>query len=115
MATFLKAKISHLEVTLIHSHQSLLGSEPLPDEFKNKVLELVAQEGIKLILGHRVKWPIIATKDDPKAARHQLELSNGQTLSYDMVLDTTGYLQTAESIEKQDLLRQSGNLAVHAT
>lgn len=115
MAASLKTKFSHLDVTLLHSRQSLLGSEPLPIEFKNKVLELVAQKGIKLVLGNRVTSPVTTTNDDLRADRHQLELSNGQVLSYDMVLDTTGCSRTTKASHKQDILRQWGSLAVQPT
>jgi hypothetical protein len=119
MATSLTANFPHLQVTLIHSRESLLGSEPLPDEFKAKVLELVAQKGVKMILGCRVTSATSGIEDKPTPATgqpHRLTLSDGQVLSYDMILDSTGYLKTAErGHSNQDLLRRTGNLAVQAT
>jgi hypothetical protein len=133
MATSLKAKFPCLQVALIHSRPTLLGAEPLPDEFKAKVLELVGQKGVETILGRRVVASSIVGEDDNGNDKdvgltphhhhhhHRLSLSDGQVLCYDMVLDSTGYAREAQAEgaaagEQQDLLlRRSGNLAVQAT
>ena len=115
MATTLKNKLPDLDVTILHSRKLLLGSEPLPDEFKRKVHELVARQGVNLVLGQRVISPVTATDDQGGVAEHQLTLANGETLTYDMVLDTRGFVRTTEQDDATDILGKNGNLAVHPT
>lgn len=54
MATSLKSRFPEQDVTLIHSRKELLGSEPLPDDFKRKVHDRVLEKGVKLILSTTV-------------------------------------------------------------
>jgi hypothetical protein len=114
MATTLKSKFPQLDVSIVHSRELLLGSEPLPDEFKCKVQELVARQGVKLVLGHRVVSPV-TTDDEGEAAEHQLTLANGEILIYDMVLDTRGFVRKVEHDDACGFLGKNGNLAVHPT
>jgi hypothetical protein len=115
MATTLKSKLPHLNVSLLHSRELLLGSEPLPDEFKRKVQELVARQGVNLILGHRVVSPMTTTNDEGETVEQRLTLANGKILAYDMILDTRGFVRTAEHDVATGLLGKTGNLAVHPT
>lgn len=52
------AEIKHVhptqKVTLIHSRGNLLSSEPLPEEFKDRVLQVVKELGVEVILNDRV-------------------------------------------------------------
>jgi len=45
---------SHLEVTLVHSREKLLSSEPLPDDVKDRSLELLGQAGVHTLMSHRL-------------------------------------------------------------
>lgn len=40
-------------VTLVHSRNQLLSNEPLPEEFKLRALQLLQQQGVKVILNQR--------------------------------------------------------------
>lgn len=40
-------------VSLIHSRNALLSNEPLPDEFKERTLKVLQEEGVDVILGER--------------------------------------------------------------
>lgn len=115
MATSLRSKHPEQDVTLIHSRKELLGSEPLPDEFKCKVHELVLEKGVKVILNNRVASQTTDVNDDSGATGHQLTLSNGDVLQYDMVLDTTGFMKAATPSGTDSLLGVNGVLAVHST
>ena len=115
MATTLKSKNPHLDVTIIHSRELLLGSEPLPNRFKHKVQELVAQQGVNLVLGQRVVSPMSRANDESEVPDHQLTLSNGGILSYDMVLDTRGFIRTTEPGGANNLLSKSSSIAVRST
>ena len=54
MAAELKLVEPTLNVTLIHSRRDLLSSEPLPDDFKERVLVTLRQTGVDVILSSRV-------------------------------------------------------------
>lgn len=115
MATSLKSKHPEQDVALIHSRRELLGSEPLPDDFKRKVHELVLEKGVTVILNNRVTSQTTDVNDDSGTTGHQLTLSNGNALRYDMVLDTTGFMKAAIPTGTNSLLGVNGVLAVHPT
>src|SRR5262245_35615516 len=54
MAAELKLIHPAVNVTLVHSKDQLVSSEPLPDEFKFQVLCALKQEGVNVVLGRRV-------------------------------------------------------------
>lgn len=86
------------KVTLIHSRDKLLSSEPLPDEFKEKALEVLRESGVEVLLSKRV------LSTDPVATSHgtplfKLHLGDGSELKASLViraisqsLPTTSYL-----------------------
>jgi NADH dehydrogenase FAD-containing subunit len=51
-----EVKLAHptKSVQLIHSHEKLLSSEPLPDDLKDKTLSLLKEGGVDVLLGQRV-------------------------------------------------------------
>jgi len=55
MAAELKAVEPNVKVTLIHSRDRLLSSEPLPDDFKDETLSLLRSVDVEVITGKRVK------------------------------------------------------------
>lgn len=115
MATSLESKHPEQDVTLIRSRRELLGSEPLPDDFKRKVHELVLEKGVKVILNNRVTSQTTDVNDDSGTTGHQLTLSNGNFLRCDMVLNTTGFMKAATLTGTHSLLGVNGVLAVHPT
>lgn len=54
MAAELKTVCPAARVTLVHSRDRLLSSEPLPDECKDKALELVREAGVEVLLNKRL-------------------------------------------------------------
>lgn len=54
MAAELKLVEPTQKVTLIQSQDKLLSSEPLPDEFKDRTALVLQEQGVEVILGHRV-------------------------------------------------------------
>jgi hypothetical protein len=86
MAESLESKHPEQDVTLIRSRRELLGGEPLPDDFKRKLHELVLEKGVKVILNNRVTSQTTDVNDDSGTTGHQLTLSNGNVLRYDMLL-----------------------------
>jgi thioredoxin reductase len=89
MATEIKMLSPNLDVTLIHSRDQLLSAEPLPDEFKNRALDMVREMGVKVLLGHRVLETTKIKTGFGKAA-WKLKLNNGAVV-------TTGHVINAIS------------------
>ncbi|TLD39663.1 pyridine nucleotide-disulfide oxidoreductase AMID-like [Venturia nashicola] len=79
MATELKTVSADLDVTLIHSRSKLLSAEPLPDEFKDKTLDLVRESGVKVILDHRV-LETTKLEDTPGKPLWKLKLNDGTSI-----------------------------------
>jgi len=72
-----------ISVTLVHSRQDVLSSEPLPTEVKAKVKSILEEEGVKLVLGNR------ATVHELSNGRSEVRLADGTVLTADVVLNTT--------------------------
>lgn len=101
MATELKTVSPDLDVTLIHSRDKLLSAEPLPEQFKDKTLDLVRESGVKVILGHRV---LETTKVEGRPGKPlwKLKLSDGTIIHTGHVISaisrsvpTSSYLPSA--------------------
>jgi hypothetical protein len=80
MAAYAKVQFPHCNVTLIHSRDTLLSSEPLPNEYKVKALDLLVEGGVEVILGQRV------LKESDAGSKKFLHLSGGQVIECDKVI-----------------------------
>jgi thioredoxin reductase len=54
MASEIKVIEPWQKVTLVHSRDKLLSAEPLPDDFKERSLEILKETGVEVIMGQRV-------------------------------------------------------------
>ncbi|KAK5957384.1 hypothetical protein OHC33_001758 [Knufia fluminis] len=95
MAAELKAVEPTTRVTLIHSRDRLLSSEPLPDDFKDETLSLLRSVGVEVITGKRVQSEAVNETDKTTI----IKLSDGSTLAASHVINaisrsspTTTYL-----------------------
>ncbi|EHK99536.1 putative Apoptosis-inducing factor like protein A [Glarea lozoyensis 74030] len=59
-------------ITLIHSHDRLLSSEPLPIEVANLCLTSLREQGVEVVLGQRVESSV-----EVEEGKYKLRLSNG--------------------------------------
>ncbi|EKG15697.1 hypothetical protein MPH_07132 [Macrophomina phaseolina MS6] len=121
MAAELKLIYPSLRVTLIHSRDKLLSSEPLPDDFKDRTLAVLHETGVETIMGRRVLETTPATSEDGSPI-YKLTLSDGSqvttgqvvnalsksipTSSYlpKAILDEEGYVKVQPSLRFQDLV-----------
>lgn len=108
-------KLTHpgKRITLIHSRGSLLWSEPLPEEFKAKALELLEEMGVEVLLNTRVA----AEADGGADGGRKLVLSTGTTLRASAVLwcvgrqrPSTDFLPAAALHGDSRLVRVSASL-----
>ena len=95
MAAELKAVQPDIEVTLIHSRDRLLSSEPLPNNFKDETLSLLRSVDVDVIMGKRVQSQVV----DEAGTTITLTLSDGSSLTASVVIHaisqsipTTSYL-----------------------
>ncbi|KAF2728697.1 FAD/NAD(P)-binding domain-containing protein [Polyplosphaeria fusca] len=100
-----------ITVTLVHSRTQVLSSEPLPDEVKEKVKDLLEEEGVGLRLGSR------ATVKELEDGTQSVTLANGDVLIADVVLDatkkgsaTTGFLPS-EYLNKEEEIEVTPHLS----
>ncbi|GKT51873.1 oxidoreductase OXR1 [Colletotrichum spaethianum] len=115
MAAELKLSEPATKVTLVHSRDKLLSSEGLPDECKDKALELTREAGVEVLMSHRVKETRkLDTPADNGRARYEIEFTNGTKLLASRVImaisrsvPSTDYLPAAAKDEQ-------GYVKVHA-
>lgn len=89
MAAELKMLQPQQKVTLIHSRSRLLSSEPLPDDFAERVHSILREGGVEVILGQRVV-DISAIESEADQQMWRLTLGGGQQI-------TTGHVLSAIS------------------
>lgn len=113
MAAELKMVEPTAQVTLIHSHGTLLSSEPLADEFKAKSLELLKETGVKVILSQRVKetTEIKAPNNKPL---YTLTLSNGFQLQASHVIFAISHSIPITTYLPSEALDEEGYVKINA-
>lgn len=84
MAAELKLVQPQLTVTLVHSRDKLLSSEPLPDELKDRSLELLREAGVDVLMSHRVDRTDEVT-DDGNNKCLRVHFTNGHSMLADQV------------------------------
>ena len=79
IAAKLKMRIPKLTVTLAHSRDTLLSSEPIPDEAKGKILELLRDTGVRVLMNYRLSQ---ITDEQTSDGLHafRLEFNNGMQM-----------------------------------
>lgn len=85
MAAELKTVRPKIRVTLVHSRDKLLSSEDLPDECKDKALELVRDAGVETILGRRLASTEEVTREDGRKVT-QVTFTDGQKMDASVVI-----------------------------
>ncbi|KAJ5485735.1 hypothetical protein N7530_000035 [Penicillium desertorum] len=112
MAAELKILNPAQKVTLIHSRKRLLSSEPLPDDFAERVVSILRDTGIDVILGQRV---IDTTAVDTKNGTRvwNLTLSDGQQLKTGHVLNAVSQSIPTSTYLPREALNEEGYIKVH--
>jgi NADH dehydrogenase FAD-containing subunit len=112
MAAELKILNPEQKVTLIHSRKRLLSSEPLPDEFAERVDSILRDTGVEVILGQRV---METTAVDTKTGGWiwELTLSDGQQLKTGHVLNAVSQSIPTSTYLPKEALNEEGYVKVH--
>lgn len=111
MAAELKILNPSQKVTLIHSRNRLLSSEPLPDDFAERAHSILLDTGVEVVLGQRV---IETTAVDEENARvWKLTLSDGRKLTAGHVLNAISQSVPTSTYLSKEALNEEGYIKVH--
>lgn len=102
MAAELKVVAPGTRVTLVHSRDRLLSSEPLPDECKDRALELVREAGVEVLLGKRLAGTTEVRDDETGRTVTEVAFADGGRMRAGAVIvavsksvPSTGFLPAA--------------------
>ncbi|KAL7787099.1 FAD/NAD(P)-binding domain-containing protein [Trichoderma ceciliae] len=120
MAAELKHVKPHLKVTLAHSRDKLLSSEPLPDECKDKTLDLVKESGVQVLMSHRLAGSTRVESSDG-SSKYEVEFTNGHKMAASMVVmalsksaSTASYLPSSAT-DSEGLVKILSNMSFESS
>ena len=102
------------KVTLVHSRDKLLSSEPLPDDFKDRSAEVLVEGGVELIVNERVteNVEVEATDGSP---RYRLTLSSGKQIFAGKVIFAVSKSVPTTTFMPESTLDANGFVKIHNT
>jgi NADH dehydrogenase FAD-containing subunit len=112
MAAELKILNPQQKVTLIHSRNRLLSSEPLPDDFADRVNLILRETGVEVILGQRVV-ETSAVDAENETRVWSLTLSDGQQITTGHVLNAVSQTVPTSTYLPREALNEQGYVKVH--
>jgi NADH dehydrogenase FAD-containing subunit len=95
-----------INVTLIHSRDQVLSSEPLPSSVKDQVGKMLVEEGVNVILGNR------ASITEQANGEFNVELADGRVLTADFVIDSTRKGEPTTGTLPKECLNENGEIVV---
>jgi NADH dehydrogenase FAD-containing subunit len=98
-----------LHVTLIHSRNELLSSEPLPDDFKERAKILLEDLGVEVITNNR------AQVEKQSEGQYLITLTNGTTIAAGAVINATAKHFPATDFLPRDAVDEEGYIKVAPT
>jgi thioredoxin reductase len=111
IAAEVKSMTPNLVVTLIHSRDKLLSSEPLPDQFKEASLQMLRDMGIRVILERRVQ-DIHITKSPDGNDESTVILRGGEKVIASHVIEAISQSKPTTSYLPSDALDEDGLVRV---
>lgn len=102
----LKAYHSSMRVTLVHSWDRLLSSEPLPDKFKTLSYELLQGEGVRVILNEH---PSVEALPD---GTYYVKSKNGDHIHAGLVIIATSQSKPSTSFLPKSYISGNGFIMV---
>lgn len=114
MAAELKILVPEQKVTLIHSRKRLLSSEPLPDDFAERVETILIEAGVEVILEQRVVDTTAVDVDGERRA-WRLTLSGGQQLTTGHALSAISRPTPTSTYLSPEALTDDGYVKVHSS
>ncbi|KAJ5578799.1 uncharacterized protein N7459_007763 [Penicillium hispanicum] len=114
MAAELKELDPQRKVTLIHSRDRLLSSEPLPDDFAERVYSILREDGIEVILGQRVVDTTAVNRAGESRA-WCLTLGDGRQIMTGHVLNAISRCVPTSTYLPSKALDEAGYVRIHST
>ncbi|RYO87800.1 hypothetical protein DL764_008814 [Monosporascus ibericus] len=114
MAAELKVTHPHVNVTLAHSRDKLLSSEPLPDLAKECAGDLVVENGVELLLNHRLANSKVV-KDEAGRDVYKVEFTNGHRMVASEVVMAVSRSTPSTAFLPQEALNEEGLVNVRPT
>lgn len=115
MAAELKHVQPNLAVTLVHSRDKLLSAEPLPDETKDRALELVKEAGVELLMEHRLAGTEEVQADDGQGGKClRLRFTNGHEMLASEVIMAVSKSVPATAFLPSEAVDEEGYVKIHA-
>ncbi|KAK0106199.1 hypothetical protein ONS96_003843 [Cadophora gregata f. sp. sojae] len=114
MAAEIKMVEPTQKVTLIHSRDKLLSSEPLPDDFKDRSAEVLQEGGVELIVNERVTGNIEVESTDG-SPRYRLTLSSGRQIFAGKVIFAVSKSVPTTTFMPASTLDADGFVKIHNT
>jgi pyruvate/2-oxoglutarate dehydrogenase complex dihydrolipoamide dehydrogenase (E3) component len=112
MAAELKMLEPQQKVTLIHSRDRLLSSEPLPDDFAERACSILREGGVEVILGQRV-MDTTAVDADGDQRMWRLTLGDGRQITTGHVLSAISRCIPTSTYLPPQTLNEEGYVKVH--
>ena len=112
MAAELKILHPHKKITLIHSRNRLLSSEPLPDDFAERALTILKEVGVETILGQRV-IETTAVDTEKKEREWRLTLSDGRQILTGHVLSAISQSIPTSTYLSPKAVNEEGYIKIH--
>lgn len=112
MAAELKMLEPRQKVTLIHSRDRLLSSEPLPDDFAERVGSILQEGGVEVILGQRV-MDTTAVDAEEGQRMWRLTLGDGRQITTGHVLSAISQCIPTSTYLPPQILNEEGYVKVH--
>tara|TARA_R110002060_G_scaffold27857_1_gene37780 strand:+ start:313 stop:681 length:369 start_codon:yes stop_codon:yes gene_type:complete len=114
MAAEIKMVQPTQKVTLIHSRDKLLSSEPLPDDFKDRSAEVLVEGGVELIVNERVTENVEVELTDG-SPRYRLTLSSGKQIFAGKVIFAVSQSVPTTTFMPESTLDANGFVKIHNT
>ena len=103
MAAELKLIQPHTAVTLVHSRDKLLSAEALPDETKDRALELVREADVDVLMSHRLET-VQEVQSDGLVRCFDLTFHNGHSMrASDVIMAVSKSIPTTDFLPRAAL------------
>jgi thioredoxin reductase len=113
MAAELKLVQPHVKVTLIHSRGRLLSAEGLPDDCKDRALELILESGVEVLLNHRVSETREIESGNARPKSFEIKFSNGEAMIASEVVMAVSRSVPSSTYLPSEALDVDGYIKIH--
>lgn len=114
MAAELKVVSPETRVTLVHSRDRLLSSEPLPDECKDTALELLREAGVETLLGKRLAGTTEVRDEDSGRTVTEVSFTDGGKMRASAVIVAVSKSIPSTEFLPRQTLDQEGYIKVRS-